>query len=177
EHDAFDAGVAPERSRFFRSARAIRKPSCKWSLGCPMRRSYRIGTSVIGMPFRAHSANRSASRSNPVAVRPRDLSRSEAKPHIPLHTSEIGVANKNEATCGQRVGLAIRLSGVASPSPAFKAGREIGRPGGVGFALSPQGISAGGLSGGAGIENGLIAGPAGARASMAPPDNGHSPAG
>src|SRR5207244_116687 len=62
---------------------------CKWSLASPMRRSYRIGTSVIGMPFSAHSANRSASSSNPVAVRPSDLSRSETNPHMPLQTSEI----------------------------------------------------------------------------------------
>src|SRR5438552_3258035 len=40
-----------------------------------------------------------------------------------------------------------------------------------------DGTSAGGLTGAAGIENGLIGGPAGARAPMAPPDNGHSSAG
>src|SRR2546428_13592389 len=63
-----------------------------------MRRSYRIGTSVIGMPFSAHSANRSASSSNPVAVRPSDLRRSETHPHMPLQTSEIGVANRKDAS-------------------------------------------------------------------------------
>src|SRR5437667_12749252 len=75
------------------------------------------------------------------------------------------------------VSRAIRLSTAAIPSSSFKAGRRIETPGRVGFAISPQGISAGGLTGAAGIENGLIGGTAGDRAPMAHPAHGHSSAG
>src|SRR6266705_3868577 len=57
------------------------------------------GVQTCALPIwrKAHSAKMSASRSKPFAVRLRDFSRSDTKAHMPLQTSEIGVANRTEA--------------------------------------------------------------------------------
>src|SRR3989454_12232685 len=72
------------------------------------------------------------------------------------------------------VSRGIRLSTSATPSSSLRAGNRIERLSRTGFAISPYGIWGAGSTGSAGSGNEPMVGPLGARAPIAPPDNGHS---